>query len=87
MGERTRPAIERVVEAVAAETDRDVLDLPPIAEAVDPDALNALAACDTRAVVSFPYAGQYVTVNATGTVTVDPRTDSVATVCGASSDD
>ncbi|WP_323675378.1 HalOD1 output domain-containing protein [Halorubellus sp. PRR65] len=87
MDERTTPVVERVVDAVAAETERDPLDLPPLAAAVDPDALNALTTEDTRAVVSFPYAGQRVMVDAAGAVTVEPRTDSVASIGGATSDD
>jgi hypothetical protein len=87
MDERTEPAAKRVVDAVSAETGRDVLDLPPLAAAVDPDALNALTTSDTRAVVSFPYAGQHVMVDGSGNVTVDPRTDSGAGIGEAASDD
>jgi hypothetical protein len=87
MGERTELVSNRVLDAVSAETGRDVLDLPPLAGAVDPDALNGLANGETRAVVSFPYAGQYVTVEATGTVTVDSRRDTFPGVGDAASDD
>ena len=87
MNRRTTTVVERVIDAVAAETDRDALDLPPLAEAVDPDALVAIADSDSRAVVSFPYAGQHVMVDGTGTVTVDPRTDSFDSVGEAASDD
>ena len=86
MDGRTRSAVERVVDAVAAETGRDPLDLPPLAAAVDPDAVNALASGDTRAVVSFPYAGRHVLVDGTGAVSVEPRPGDGATV-GATSDD
>lgn len=87
MDDRTRPAVERVVDAVVTETERDALELPPLAAAIDPDALNALAASETRAVVSFPYAGQHVTVDADGAVSVEPRSDSVGSVAEATSDD
>lgn len=87
MSSRTQLVTNRVLDAVSAETGRDVLDLPPLAGAIDPDALNGLADGDRRAIVSFPYAGQWVTVDATGTVTVDPRRDTVPTVGEAASGD
>ncbi|MFB1062412.1 HalOD1 output domain-containing protein [Natrinema sp. H-ect4] len=52
-----------VIEAVAEATDSDPLDLPPLYEAVDPDALNTLFdSSETSGQVSFPYAGFEVTV-------------------------
>ena len=69
-----RSASTRVIEATAARTDRDALDLPPLAETVDPEALDVIAD-DSGAVLTFPYAGVDVTVDETGTVTVDERTD------------
>ncbi|WP_227133401.1 HalOD1 output domain-containing protein [Halorubellus salinus] len=67
-------ASARVIEATAARTDRDALDLPPLAETVDPEALDAIAD-DSSAVLTFPYAGVDVTVDETGTVTLDERAD------------
>ena len=87
MSKRTELVSNRVLDAVAAETGRDVLDLPPLAGAIDPDALNGLANSETRAIVSFPYAGQYVTVDATGTVAVDSRRDTLPGVGEAASSD
>lgn len=63
-----------VLEAVADREGVDVLDLPPIFDAVDPDALEALLATadDTEVTVSFPYGGYDVTVTSGGRVDVDP---------------
>lgn len=58
----------RVIHAVAEHSGTDPTDLPPLYEAVDPDALDALfgptAADDTRegGEVSFIYAGYRVRV-------------------------
>jgi len=63
-----------VVEAVAAATERDATDLPRLADAVDPDALNELLggteAGDNDVRVSFEYADTTVTVRSAGTVAV-----------------
>jgi hypothetical protein len=59
---------EVVVTEVAAATSSSPLDLPPLAEAIDPDALNRLVEGDRElsTTVTFRYAGR--------TVTVTPRT-------------
>jgi len=60
-----------VVEAVSASTGRPVTDLPPLYDAVDPDALDALFAgrsVDGR--VRFRYAGHVVEVRSDRTVTL-----------------
>ncbi|MFC6953957.1 HalOD1 output domain-containing protein [Halorubellus litoreus] len=77
MSRADRSASTRVIEAAAARTDRDELDLPPLAEVVDPEALDTIAD-DSSAVLTFPYAGMHVTVDETGAVTVDERTDAYA---------
>lgn len=67
----------RVVTAVAEATGRGATDLPPLADAVDPDALEALVAGeegrDRRDVeVRFSYAGRDVRVATDGEVSVGP---------------
>lgn len=71
-----RPS-ERVVEAVAANQDVDPIELKPLYEVVDPDALDAIvgpsgdvgpaAACT----VEFDYAGVSVVVRTDGSVHVE----------------
>lgn len=79
MTNRTSPsATVAVLEAVADAEDADALDLPPLYEAVDTDALEAIfqpmADGSTRAGrVEFTYHGYLVTVDceADGTTTVE----------------
>lgn len=67
-----------VIEAVAAATDRDVLELPSLSRAVDPDALNSLLVPDgvredgggNTVHVSFEYAGVVVLVDSTGLIEI-----------------
>lgn len=51
-----------VVTAVAAAKEMDPLSLPPLYEAIDPDALDGVAACDTVG-VSFEYAGYAIHID------------------------
>jgi hypothetical protein len=69
--DETEPTItERVVWAVAAETGRDPLELPPLYEAIDPDALDtAFRTLDTGE-IAFRYADSDVTVRADQSVEV-----------------
>ena len=70
------PPSQRVVEAVSDARDVDVLDLPPLYDTVDPDALDGLFAGrrgDAGAhsgTLVFEYADSTVVVDAYGTVTV-----------------
>ncbi|MFB6129826.1 MAG: HalOD1 output domain-containing protein [Salinigranum sp.] len=67
----TSPSIA-VVEAVAAAAEVSPADVdPPLAAAIDPDALDRLFAPDTDGRVTFPYAGHEVTVTSDGLVTVE----------------
>ena len=64
-----------VLEAVAEVTDTDLVDLPPLYEHVDPDALDTVfthTAGDRRAEgsVSFEFAEHPVTVHSSGEVVV-----------------
>lgn len=61
----------RVVEAVAEYSETDVLDLPPLYDSIDPDALEKLIPGMTKGKVSFVYADQRVTVDSRGTITVE----------------
>jgi hypothetical protein len=58
-----------VVQTVTEQSDQDVLDLPPLNDVVDPDALDGLfSGRDTIGSVNFEYAGYHVTVHADRTV-------------------
>lgn len=60
-----------VVEAVAAREGVAETELPPLADAVDPDALDAVVhEDDDRGRLSFEYHGYAVTVHADGSVTL-----------------
>lgn len=71
----TRPLPIAIVERVAARENVDPLDLPPLHDAVDADALTALFATPGRRVdrVTFSYHGYDVTVEGPQQVRVEPR--------------
>lgn len=70
-------AVLTIIKAVAAATETAPAELPPLADAVDPDALDALfAGRQTSGRVSFLYADRSVTIATDGTVTVSPSGDS-----------
>jgi hypothetical protein len=62
----------QVVEKVAACSNIDPLELPPLYEELDPDALDALIASMEDGQVSFQYAGYPVTVTGENEITVFP---------------
>ena len=63
-----------IVETVSARTGQSVVDLPPLYDVVDPDALDDLfTGRQTLGVVTFEYAGHDVTVRADRTVDVVAR--------------
>ncbi|MBO4247640.1 hypothetical protein IL252_07400 [Halomicrobium sp. IBSBa] len=65
------PPSTAIVEAVSTSADTPAVELPPLYEVVDPDALDALFADgQTFGVVTFEYAGYDVTVRADGHVEV-----------------
>lgn len=70
MGADTDAASERVVQAVAALTDADSLDLPPLYEVIDPAALDTWVARNAGTTLSFRYAGVAVSVGSDGSVEV-----------------
>lgn len=66
---------ETVIAAVAAVTDADPLEMDPLYEAIDPDALDRLfrpSAGSASPHLEFSFAGCRVEVRGEGTVTVTP---------------
>ena len=75
-GEPDESVTMAVIRAVSDAIGTGPEELPPLADAVDPDALETLfAGSRTSAEVSFRYAGRSVTVAADRTVTVAPSGD------------
>lgn len=75
------------MDAVAARTDTDPLELPPLFHVIDPDALEASIDGSTRGTLSFQYVGCEVTVHGDETVTVRDVSAGQSTETGASIDD
>ncbi|NHN58300.1 MULTISPECIES: HalOD1 output domain-containing protein [Halorussus] len=76
---RRDSASEELVRAVAAVDDADPIDLPVLAEAVDPEALDRLfgrrpdgAPRDTDGRIRFEYSGHRILVASDGTIAIDP---------------
>ncbi|MFC7202548.1 HalOD1 output domain-containing protein [Haloferax namakaokahaiae] len=69
----SRPSV-RVVQAVAHEESIDPLDITtPLADVIDPEALDALVESDrSLSTISFRYSGYEVTVYADGGVSTNP---------------
>lgn len=67
-----------IVNAVAATAGKQASELPPLADTVDPDALNGLLSGESQACVSFTYCGHYVIADG-NEVSVEPE----RTVCRA----
>lgn len=69
------PVSMKIVRRVAAASDRDAAQLPPLYDAVDPDALDAVVESAgmgrSPAEIRFPYAGHRVTVSVAETVRVE----------------
>lgn len=60
-----------IVEAVAAATDREMTDLPPLYDTIDADALDTLVNGESSSVaVSFQYADTEVTVGGNGSIEI-----------------
>lgn len=69
------PVVHRVLEAVARTEGCEVVELPPLSETVDPDALDAVADCASVTHITFPYHGYQVSIRETGHVDVRPTGD------------
>ena len=63
---------ERVIDSIAALTGRRPIDLPPLYEAVEPEALDRVVRSGEGGTLSlsFAYAGTRVTFDARGTLRV-----------------
>lgn len=61
---------ERIVETVATTKSVDPLDLPPLYDSIDPEALEKLVDRMDEGEVVFTYAGTEVTVTEDGSVDV-----------------
>ncbi|WP_081443508.1 HalOD1 output domain-containing protein [Haloterrigena turkmenica] len=73
-----QPVSVAVVEAIAAATDRSPLEVEPLYDTIDPEALNELfnnvgSQSRARGRITFVHCGYEVTVEDTGDVTVDER--------------
>lgn len=77
---------ERVVQSVAASTDTDPLDLPPLYDTIDPDAL-AVSIHTLNVTMHFQYADQFVTVRSDGTVDVADSSSSTCPMAERALDD
>lgn len=60
----------RLVQAVATYTDTDPVELPPLYETIDPDAIETCITGMDGVDLSFEYAGVAVTVESTGEIQV-----------------
>jgi len=65
---------ERVAEVVATRTDRDVLELPPLYDSIDPDALDTVCSGLESGSITFQYAGHDVTVHADRSIELSTST-------------
>lgn len=73
MVETMPTASERVIRRVSTAADSDPVELPPLYDAIDPDALDALVERMSDGTVSFVYAGYEVIVENDGTVDLGER--------------
>lgn len=73
MSESTNHVAERVIQRVSDASGRTALEIPPLYNAVDPEALERLVKTMSDGVVSFHYAGHEVTVDSDGEIQVSER--------------
>ncbi|MFP8958258.1 HalOD1 output domain-containing protein [Natrialbaceae archaeon A-CW3] len=74
----TNSPVFAVVSGIAEATGTDPLELPPLSNAIDPDALNTLVAArpsTTLQQVTFQYAGYEVVVDGDGEVRITADSD------------
>lgn len=72
-GPASSPPSEAVVLATAEQTGRSPLELPPLYETIDPDALDAAVQRSESCRVTFEYADCEVTVGGFDRVSVDRK--------------
>lgn len=73
--DRSQSVAERVVESVAKATETDVVELPTLYGAIEPDALDAVVHAMTDGEIQFEYADHAVTVQSDGAVTVTRQSE------------
>lgn len=65
----------KVVQRVAGVTDQEVTQLPPLYNAIDPEALDSLIESDVTSLapleIRFSYAGQRVIIDGRGAVSIE----------------
>jgi hypothetical protein len=71
MGGKHMDTSERVVQGVSNLKSTDPLDLPPLYDSIDPEALGAVIDRMDEGEVVFTYAGTEVTVTADGVIDVE----------------
>ena len=80
-------ASEQVIQTVANQSNTDALDLPPLFDTLDPDALDTLIRGMDEGEVAFAYAGYSITVNSRGAIAVDEELPSESSITEAAADD
>ncbi|WP_226021653.1 HalOD1 output domain-containing protein [Halomicrobium salinisoli] len=68
----SQPITQRTVQAVANQTGKHPLELPPLGRSIDVDTLNDLEDIAADTTVQFSYAGHTVTVRDDAEVDVRP---------------
>lgn len=63
-----RGVTERILNAVAYREQCDVVDLPPLYEAVDPEALQQVVEDEAVAQIQFTYCGYQITAEQNGQI-------------------
>lgn len=72
----SRSPSERLVHAVAEQTNTDPVELPPLYDTIDPDALDALLSTLEGGKIEFQYAGHAVRLESDGVVHLTDETES-----------
>lgn len=67
------PVSERLTRRIADATDRDACELPPLYEAIDPEALDSAIETMSNGEVSFDYVGYEVTINSNGEISLTAK--------------
>ncbi|MXR20340.1 HalOD1 output domain-containing protein [Halobacterium bonnevillei] len=67
------PPSVRISDKVSANAGCDVVELPPLYDAIDPEQLDSLVETMTDGAVSFRYTGHDITVTSDGTVTLSDQ--------------
>jgi hypothetical protein len=63
-----RTVSELIVEKVAEVTDCDPLDLPPLYQSIDPDAVDELIESLSSGTIHFTYANQNIEIASSGEI-------------------